>query len=175
MSGLLFCVSVSPLERLHFSHTCVFAAFCLSAAFDRIGFDHEVEHMIPFSDDYDDDTTAAVNFLSLDAAVPSRKWGVEVDGPSHYVYNMEGWSPQSSSLTSHKTRPMEPKNSRIEYEFEWSADTHDMNGSTSLKARLLQQMGWTILHIPFWEWHEMNNNPALEDEYCRKLVAQFQS
>jgi hypothetical protein len=56
---------------------------------------------------------------------------VEVDGPSHYV---NGSLASGGQFT------------------EWRSKGLRWNGATQLKDRLLRGQGWTVLHVPYYEW-----------------------
>ena len=119
----------------------------VSRAMNRIGVDHEEEYLVPIQD---------VKLLALDMALPDRKVGIEVDGPSHFIHNLDKWS------VDQETKPREGH---------WSWTTHEMNGSTAMKDRLLQKKGWTIVHIPFWEWDRVQGKTAAEDEYLSSVLS----
>ena len=118
----------------------------VSRAMNRIGVDHEEEYLVPIQD---------VKVLALDMALPDRKVGIEVDGPYHFIHNMDKWS------VDQETKPLEDH---------WSWTTQEMNGSTAMKDRLLQMKGWTIVHIPFWEWDRVQDKASAEDEYLRRVL-----
>ena len=44
-----------------------------------------------------------------------------------------------------------------------------MNGSTLLKHRLLTQLGWTVVNVPYFEWNQCRNQQRRED-YMRSLL-----
>jgi len=67
------------------------------------------------------------------------KHGIEVDGPSHYLRN----AAESGSLVE--------------------------NGATRLKTRLLEQFGWTVTRVPFFEWDHLQS----EAEKRRYLEAKL--
>jgi RAP domain len=141
----------------------------VSAAFERIGFHHVEEHVIPLEDLLENagvglaETTMEV--IAIDIANVEERIAIEVDGPAHYVANIE-------------TVPAEggyPKvnNGRLEYSFHMNGDRHGLNGPTVLKSRLLERMGWKAINIPFWEWYDMGGDPALEEEYCRRILGEL--
>mmetsp|Transcript_5253 Transcript_5253/g.7797 ORF Transcript_5253/g.7797 Transcript_5253/m.7797 type:complete len:139 (-) Transcript_5253:162-578(-) len=41
-----------------------------------------------------------------------------------------------------------------------------VNGSTKFKARLLGRLGWTIVHVPYFEWGTLLDT-ATQDSYLR--------
>lgn len=75
------------------------------------------------------DTCYCVNLL-LDG--DERKVVVEVDGPCRYV---------NGSLVSG--------------EADWRSKGLRWNGATQLKDRLLRKKGWSVLHVPFYEWYAL--------------------
>ena len=38
-----------------------------------------------------------------------------------------------------------------------TASADFLNGATQFKSRLLRALGWTVAHVPFFEWHERSN------------------
>jgi hypothetical protein len=125
-----------------------------------VGLDHVEEYIVP--------NDIGLNLLSLDIADPSRKLGIEVDGPSHYYHNLDNWSPQDP-----------PKGQvflsgrKVEYSFDWNAKRNHPNGSTSLKNRILEKLGWTVVRVPFWDWYAMKGSQEAEDEYCRNILKEI--
>jgi hypothetical protein len=137
----------------------------VSAAFHRLGFPHVEEHMISM----EDLASAGVNvapkplpILSIDIANLEDRIAVEVDGPSHFVTNIDVVNETDgySKLTSGK----------LEYQFCWSEDRHRMNGPTLLKQRILTLLGWKVIHLNFWDWYAVNGDEAAEDALCRRLL-----
>lgn len=46
------------------------------------------------------------------------------------------------------------------------------DGATALKCRLLQHLGWSVVSIPWWEWHELQSAPkALRLTYVHTKIA----
>ena len=141
----------------------------VSAAFHRIRFEHVDEHIItaaellenrgkPISRRYQE-------VLSIDIANLEAKIAIEVDGPVHYVADIEvvpikGGSPGNVG-------------GRLEYMFHMSDERHRINGPTALKNRLLERSGWRSINIPFWEWYDLGGDHAREDAYCRLLLEQI--
>jgi very-short-patch-repair endonuclease len=72
---------------------------------------------------------------------------VEVDGPTHFVRTRYG-----------------------ETEGKDAAGTLRTNGSTRLKHRLLSGLGWTVLHVPYYEWNALKNSSQLKAAYVAKLL-----
>lgn len=138
----------------------------VSAAFHRIGFDHVDEHIITAADLLENQGMAISpryqEVISIDIANLESQIAIEVDGPAHYVADIE-------------TVPMEGGRSqvvrgRLEYIFKMSGERHRINGPTALKNRLLEQHGWRSINIPFWEWYDLDGDQASEDAYCRQLL-----
>jgi hypothetical protein len=140
----------------------------VSAALDRVVFPHVEEHVIAMDELVRNHgiqlSSKSFEILSIDIAHVESKVGIEVDGPGHFVSELDNWSPQEKALGYTKLL-----NGKLEYQFQWDG-RQEMNGSTALKDRLLQRLGWKILHIPFWEWYDINGDTAKEDEYCKKLL-----
>jgi hypothetical protein len=141
----------------------------VSTTFDRIGFRHTEEHVI----DMDElsinhgiqlSSKPSLEILSIDIADVDKKVGIEVDGPGHFISVLDTWSPQEETRGYVKL-----SKGKMEYQFEWD-DRHLINGSTALKDRLLQGLGWRILHIPFWEWHALKGDARAKEEYCTELL-----
>ena len=118
----------------------------VSQAMKRIGMDRKEEFLVDIQ---------GAQLVAIDMAVPEQKLGIEVDGPTHFIHNMDKWS------IDHETK-------RRDGHWRWA--TQEMNGSTALKDRLLQRMGWTIVHVPFWGWNEVEGNARAEDEYLRSVL-----
>lgn len=141
----------------------------VSNAFDRVGFHHVEEHVIAMDELVRNHgiqlSSKSFEILSIDIADVANKVGIEVDGPGHFVSELDSWSPQETPQGYAKV-----VNGKLEYQFQWIGGHQQMNGSTALKERLLQRLGWNILHIPFWEWYAINGDIVKEDEYCFKLL-----
>ena len=138
----------------------------VGAAFDRIGFDFVEEHVMLLEDVLDNHglplASTPVDTLSIDIANVEDRVAIEVDGPVHYVADIEtvpkeGGSPRVS-------------NGQLEYQFLMNDERHSLNGPTALKKRLLERLGWKAINIPFWEWYDLNGDEALEEEYCRRIL-----
>jgi hypothetical protein len=134
----------------------------------RIGFSHVEEYVISTNELVRDHGVqlqgTPVDVLSIDIADPARKIGIEVDGPGHFIHVLDTWSPQEPALGYVKI-----VNGKLEYQFLWDSRM-DMNGSTSLKKRLLEKLGWDIKRLPFWEWHSLKGNHQKEEAYCEELL-----
>jgi hypothetical protein len=140
----------------------------VSAALGRVGFPHVEEHVIAMDELVRNHgiqlSSKSFEILSIDIANVESRVGIEVDGPGHFVSELDNWSPQEKAQGYTKLL-----NGKLEYQFQWDG-RQEMNGSTALKDRLLQRLGWKILHIPFWEWYAMNGDTTKEEEYCKKLL-----
>mmetsp|Transcript_4815 Transcript_4815/g.8571 ORF Transcript_4815/g.8571 Transcript_4815/m.8571 type:complete len:164 (+) Transcript_4815:1-492(+) len=151
----------------------------VSKALNRIGFGHVDEFTHTMEDlavDYGINIPAyPIQLLSLDMADHGVKIGIEVDGPGHFVSNIDGRSeddPERDILTDVGHYYVMNKEGMYGYKFEWSSQFQVMNGSTSLKLRMFQKLGWRLLRIPFWEWTPVEGDLEMEDEYCQTLLGQ---
>ena len=139
----------------------------VGAAFNRIGFDHVEEHVLTADELLDNQgipLSNGLDVISIDIANPESRIGIEVDGPAHYVVDIT-----SDSSRAGYTRYA--KDGRMEYQFYMSDGRHRVNGPTALKKRLLEQSGWTLINVPFWEWDDLNGDEAKEEAYCRALLS----
>ena len=128
----------------------------VSDAFTRVGFDHVDEHIVPMQ---------GHDLLSIDIADPEQLIGIEVDGPSHFMYQLDHFSPTEPQRGYHKVT-----NGLLEYQFQFDDVRHKMNGPTALKDRMLQSMGWRMIHIPYGKWYDLDGDTEAEEKYCRKLL-----
>ena len=101
-------------------------------------------------------------FLSLDIANLDDFIGVEVDGPGHFVNVLDG---NEADVSTFDGKAMKTGKGKTGWEFTANHQQQE-NGPTALKHRLMTQMGWSIGHIPYFEWREQDD----EVEYCRKLM-----
>ena len=140
----------------------------VSAAFNRIGFEHVEEHVITIDELLDNQgiplSREPREVLSIDLANLEARVAIEVDGPSHYMTYIDKVPDKGGGY------PLLLKNGRMEYQFRMSDERQQMNGPTVFKQRLLQRIGWKTINIPFWEWYRMNGDVELEDAYCRELL-----
>ena len=140
----------------------------VSAAFGRIGFEHVVEHVIPMGDLLKNQgvplSSTPFDVISIDIANVKAGISVEVDGPAHFVANIDSGP--------HKGGFSKVNKGRLEYYFNMNSDRNPVNGPTALKMRLLQRLGWKTINIPFWDWYAMNGEASLEEEYCRRRLAE---
>lgn len=140
----------------------------VSSSFTRIGFDHVEEHVITMEEMANDHGVSfspkPLEILSIDIANLSDKIAIEVDGPAHFVSQIDEVTDDGGH-----TRLM---NGKLEYQFRWKGDKQQMNGPTALKDRLLSLLGWKVIHIPFWEWYALCGDESSQDDYCRRLLAE---
>ena len=139
----------------------------VSKTLHRMGINHVEEHIL--NPPYD--------FLSIDIANSEELWGVEVDGPAHFVIVLD-----KILSSDKKEKPIpdlpEPETSKVVYRgkrrrmsfrWEWNDRNHE-NGPTILKHRLLCHLGWWIAHLPFWEWNSVAGDPEKEFECLNNLL-----
>ena len=142
----------------------------VSDAFLRIGFPHVLEHVIrmdSLAKDHGIHMAAVPNeILSLDIADVGAKIGIEVDGPFHFISNIDKISPSDTGM-----QMIAGRKGGI---FNASGEGFEMNGATCLKHKLMEGLGWKIIHIPFWEWDSLLGDPALEEDYCQNILAMEQ-
>ncbi|KAG7348153.1 FAST kinase-like protein, subdomain 1 [Nitzschia inconspicua] len=142
----------------------------VSKAFDRIGFPHVDEHIHSMMDlvrEYGISMGAhPVNVLSMDIANVQSRIGIEIDGPGHWVSDISN----DDAILNHIGYYRPNKNGILEYVFQWSTDDQEINGSTALKFRMFQKMGWKVINIPFWDWSKIYGNEKLEEEYAKNVL-----
>lgn len=140
----------------------------VGSAFDRIGFDHVQEHVISMdslASKYG--ISVASNpkeILSVDIAQVDSKIGIEVDGPGHFITDISNGSP------AYEKGYPSMFNGKLEYQFKWSYDHQELNGPTALKERILTELGWQMINIPFWSWYSLQGNTQKEEDYCQSLL-----
>ena len=88
----------------------------------------------------------------VDIRLANHKVVIEVDGPSHFLQADEGAKGAGRGISSR------------------SESGPRMNGSTLLKHRLLTQLGWTVVHVPYFEWDQCTTQHRRVD-YMRSLLA----
>mmetsp|Transcript_10871 Transcript_10871/g.23114 ORF Transcript_10871/g.23114 Transcript_10871/m.23114 type:complete len:1206 (+) Transcript_10871:171-3788(+) len=161
----------------------------ISMAFDRINFGHVDEYLMTMKDltaDFEIQMPPfSVEVISLDIANIDSKIGVEVDGPGHWVSNIDSSTNHNILSSVGEYRGPAPNDNKkdnnnrlFEYNFNWNSDDQMVNGATSLKQRMFQHMGWKIINIPFWEWNRVDSNLNANDpkkckaqeDYCRSLL-----
>ena len=138
----------------------------VSDAFRRIGFDHSQEHVITtkgLSEEYGVDLLEEYSeVLSIDIADVEARIAIEVDGPAHYLCQIDQGL-ENDGITK-------LSRGKLEYEFGWRGELQRMNGPTALKHRLLTALGWKVISLPFWEWSKVDGDPKAEENYCRHLL-----
>lgn len=138
----------------------------VSAAFTRIGFPHVEEHTITLADLAALGLNVApksTTILSIDIANVDQMIAVEVDGPSHFVTNIDPVYETGGYPTM--------INGKLEYQFHWSGDHQSINGPTLLKERILALLGWKVVHLNFWDWYDMRGDETAEEDFCRRLLS----
>jgi RAP domain len=142
----------------------------VSAALDRIGFDHLEEHTITMAELADTHGVRVpakqIEILSIDIANVEKRIAIEVDGPMHYTTRIDNEYGNGDSIGSAKMI-----NGKLEYVFQWTGERQEVNGATALKTRLLTLLGWKVIRVPFWEWDALRGNASAEEAYCSKLLA----
>lgn len=158
----------------------------VSRAFSRVGFEHTIEHVIRTDEievncvhDMSSFSSEKTEFLSIDIANIKDKIGVEVDGPGHFVNILDGNSDDdgradlsSVPAMSNRDGAVIKKVGGIGWKFN-SESLRQFNGPTALKHRLLSHLGWYIIHLPFWEWRDLDGDAEKEDVYCNGLIEEI--
>jgi len=159
----------------------------VSAALNLIGFRHVEEFvfdMTTLSNDYgilnagtdSNGSQLQTEILSLDMANVADRIGIEVDGPGHFITNIDNFHAITADEDEGHvpTEVFRSPNGKTEVVFGWNNKSKRFriktNGPTSLKLRILRAMGWKIHNIPFWEWSEVVGDDTAEEEYCRSLL-----
>jgi RAP domain len=129
----------------------------VSDSLNQIGFQHVNEYTISMKDLVDEYNITLpsqynMDIITIDIANIEKKIAIEVDGPSHYniCINTKQVLVDNNCIISN----------RLQYE---------PNGSTLFKRRLLQQMGWNVIIVPYWDWNAMHGDTSKQVEYCRNL------
>ena len=150
LSSSMLTLTVSKLQK------------AVSGTFDDIGFDNILEHVIDTNEIQDEYgiqlPQTPKEFLSIDIANIEKKIGIEVDGPGHFVRLID--CPGKAT-----------KNTSLKNQFDDRGENR-VNGPTILKHRLLDHLGWDIIHLPYWEYQELGGNPEKELRYCESLLDQ---
>ena len=138
----------------------------VSDAFHRIGFDHVEEYVIGMNELANDYGVQMASIpqevLSLDIANVESKIAIEVDGPAHFISTIDHGNTATGYVLSIK--------GKLEYQYKWEGTKQEINGPTALKTRMLNQLGWRVINVPFWEWYSMNGNVQKQEEYCRSKL-----
>lgn len=139
----------------------------ISRTLQNVGFDHILEHTITTNElesEYGISLkTENQELLSLDIAKLDELIGIEVDGPGHFVNILDGEGTDEITYTGRGA--MKTGKGTTCWEFTANAQQQS-NGPTALKHRLMGRLGWKILHVPYYEWREQED----EEEYCRRLI-----
>mmetsp|Transcript_5578 Transcript_5578/g.7371 ORF Transcript_5578/g.7371 Transcript_5578/m.7371 type:complete len:321 (-) Transcript_5578:611-1573(-) len=147
----------------------------VSQCFERIGFNHVEEYVMGTDELFENHgiklSSGPLEFLSIDIANVDDRIGVEVDGPAHYINIIDGIAKKDDSdedvAESHGyARKM---GNKVVWQF-LGEGNRQANGPTSLKHRLLSYLGWRVIHLPFWDWHDLGGNAEDQDNYCRQLL-----
>jgi hypothetical protein len=143
----------------------------VSSALGRQGFEHVEEHVIS-TDELERDHGVTLSFekqefLSIDIADVENLIGFEVDGPGHFITVLDDNDTKKSKQSEGKVLKTRKGNSV----WNFSASTKQaINGSTALKDRLLQHLGWSVIHIPYWDWRDLKGDEDAEDNYIQNLL-----
>jgi len=139
----------------------------ISRTLHDIGFDHILEHTIT-THELESEYGISLNaenqeLLSLDIANLNELVGIEVDGPGHFVNIIDGKGAEDVSYTGGGAM----KTGKDTTGWEFTANGQQQaNGPTVLKHRLMNRLGWNIVHIPYFEWREEED----KEEYCKRLI-----
>ncbi len=106
-----------------------------SRALEVPGYDWSEEHVVSRT-------------LTIDIADVGRKVGIEVDGPGHFVLDLDSASPVDNGIDARRIP----------------------NGSTVMKDRVLRSMGWSVAHVNFWEWNDCDGIREKETRMIQDLV-----
>jgi RAP domain len=143
----------------------------VAAAFNRVGFEHFEEFTITMADMAQTYGLrlpfSPMEVISIDVANVDEKIAIEVDGPPHYVCRICN---DVSKTGSEEFGYSKTVNGKLVYQFRWTGEQQEINGSTVLKERLLTLLGWRVVRIPFWEWEALGKDAQAKDEYCANLL-----
>jgi hypothetical protein len=143
-------------------------------ALDKIGFDHVQEHVIT-TDELQSDHDIVLSFenqefLSIDIADVENLIGLEVDGPGHFITVLdESDSTGTGSVKRTDGGLLKNRDGTSGWKF-MANSKQQINGPTTLKDRLLQHLGWSVVHIPYWEWRDLKGNEKSEEDYIQNLL-----
>jgi hypothetical protein len=101
--------------------------------------------------------------LSLDIANLNDLIGVEVDGPGHFVNILDGEGYEDVTYTGGGA--MKTGKGTTGWEFTANGQ-QQANGPTALKHRLMNRLGWKIVHIPYFDWRDEED----KKDYCKRLI-----
>ena len=137
----------------------------------KIGFDHIQEHVLGTDEIFQGDgstlSSIPINFLSIDIANLENKIGIEVDGPAHFVNILD------SSDDKEKKQRTAGYAKRMGSKMGWQFLTNSrrqVNRPSALKHRLLCHLGFCVIHMPYYDWQELNGDPENQSLYCTELL-----
>ena len=110
-----------------------------------------------------------IEFLSIDIANAEEKIGIEVDGPQHFVQVLDG-----NEVFEEEEHEDTGRAKRMGNKIGWLFGVNSarqVNGSTALKQRLLEDLGWRVGHIPFWQWK--NPTDSEKERMCQDLLEEL--
>ncbi len=143
----------------------------VSHALDRIGYEHVQEHIISTSELEINQGIFLSNenqeFLSIDIADVENMIGIEVDGPGHFITLIDDMD--DSKMNQSYEGAFKTSGGKSGYKF-MGAQKQQINGPTALKDRLLQNLGWSVLHIPYWDWRDLKGDKDAEERYLQNLL-----
>jgi RAP domain len=158
-------------QSLYSKHTRLHQT--VSDAFNRIGFQHTLEHVITAKDIRDTYSiripSTPFSVFSIDIANVEEQIAIEIDGPGHYVIRLD-----ENPIPLRETQFLRQPNGELQYMVGWNGEQQAQNGSTCLKQRLLKSMGWTLISIPFWEWTDLQGDTVKQDHYCQELLKKYE-
>ncbi|KAL3916532.1 MAG: hypothetical protein SGILL_005134 [Bacillariaceae sp.] len=142
----------------------------VSAAFDRLDFGHVDEDIHTMKDLVEmygvQMASCPMEILSMDIANVESRIGIELDGPGHFITDIDNRENLLSDVGFYRLNNKDVH----EYTFAWNSHDQEVNGSTALKLRVFDLLGWQIFNIPFWEWAKIYNNKKKEEEYCQTVI-----
>lgn len=143
----------------------------ISGRLKQIQFDHVLEHTISTDELYSQLGIRLSNenqeFLSVDIANLDRKVGIEVDGPGHFVNVLDAdtsTDPSAETVSSSEGSAIKLFSGKTGWQFKATTQQR-VNGPTALKYRLMSHLGWSLAHIPYFEWRDLKGDPEKEEEY----------
>jgi hypothetical protein len=164
-------IKSSPNDTLELEITSSKTQLAVGAALYRVGFDHIQEHVIDMgmlATQYGISMASndAKEVLSVDMAQVDSQIGIELDGPGHFITSID-----HGAIAVYR-EPTSTINGKVEYQFQWNDDYQKPNGPTVMKARMLSQLGWKMLNIPFWDWYALGGDAQKEEAYCKSKLEQ---
>ena len=135
----------------------------VSRALTRIGFEHVVDHVVTVQDvsrEGQSVPSTDMEILTISIADLKNHIAIEVDGPSRFVMDL------NSTLDVVSKNSSEADALGVS----WNARNVAMNGPTVLKHRMLEKLGWRVIHVPFWEWNALEGVDEAEEHYARHCL-----